>query len=258
MGLFSRFERGIIFRPCPFAVDWLPPPRELNAQDVALRTVDGTVIHGWWCVPVGWQVSDGATLYCHGNAGNLSHRAEGLRRWQTLLSQAVLIFDYPGYGKSEGRPTENGCYAAGEVMYRFLVDNQHVPPERIILYGGSLGGAVAVELASKFDHRALVLVSAFASILDMAKVTFPYIPFLSLFISTQFDNVAKMPMCKAPIFIAHGTADRVVPFAQGEQLCRAVCGPCRFFPMENYDHNHTPGPEFYQALREFLETAPKS
>jgi hypothetical protein len=258
MGLLSRFERGMIFRPCPFAVDWQPPPPELNAQDVALRLADGTPIHAWWCVPEGWHVADGAALYCHGNAGNLSHRAEGLRRWQTLLGQAVLIFDYPGYGKSSGQPTEQGCYAAGELMYRFLTDNQHVPADHIILYGGSLGGAVAVELAGKFEHRALVLVSAFTSIPDMAKVAFPYLPFLSLFIGTKFDNAAKMRACKSPIFIAHGTADKVVPFVQGEQLCRAACRPYRFFPMENYDHNHTPGPEFYAALREFLEKIGKS
>ena len=253
MGWFSRIERAFIFRPCPFSTDWQAPPEDIHAEDVGLRLADGTLIHGWWCVPEPWVPEDGTVLYCHGNAGNLSHRAEGVRRWQKLLGQAVLIFDYPGYGKSGGRPTEEGCYAAGEIMYRFLIEQQHVPAQRIILYGGSLGGAVAVDLACKFDHRVLVLVSAFSSIRDMARCAFPWLPLVARFVGTKFDNVAKLPRCKAPIFIAHGTADQVVPFVQSEHLRRAACQPCRFFPMEGYDHNNTPGPDFYVALKEFLD-----
>jgi uncharacterized protein len=254
MGLFSPIENRLIFRPCTAAQDWQPPPEDIHARDVGLTMADGTTIHGWWCALPGWTPADGAMLYCHGNAGNLSHRAESIRRWQRLLGQAVLIFDYPGYGKSGGRPTEAGCYAAGELMYDFIVNRMQVPAERVILYGGSLGGAIATELACKFPPRVLVLVSAFTSIRDMARCQFPWLPFISWFAATRLDNLSKMASCKAPVFIAHGTADRLVPFAHSERLRQAVQQPSRLFPMEGYDHNHTPGPDFYESLKEFLQS----
>src|SRR5205085_8177443 len=102
--------------------------------------------------------------------------------------------------------------------------------------------------------RALVLVSAFTSIRDMAKRQFPWLPWLTRLVHTRFDNLFKIASCKGPTFIAHGTADQMIPFTHAERLCQAACQPCRFFPMEGYDHNHTPGPEFYAALKEFLGT----
>ncbi len=117
-------------------------------------------------------------------------------------------------------------------MYQFVIDEKGVPADRVILYGGSLGGAIAVELACRFDHRALVLVSAFTSIADMTRQQFPWLPFLPWFVQTRFDSLTRIGACKGPIFIAHGTADRLVPFGHGERLCAAAPQPCRFFPME--------------------------
>jgi fermentation-respiration switch protein FrsA (DUF1100 family) len=193
-------------------------------------------------------------LYCHGNAGNLSHRAESVRRWQKLLGLAVLIFDYPGYGRSTGKPTEAGAYAAGEVMYRHLVQDRGIAPERIVLQGGSLGAAVAIELARKHPHRALVLVGPFTSLADMASLVFPWLPPIRWAVGNHFDNLAKIGECKGPVFIAHGTKDTIIPFEQGRRLYQTARQPARFFPMEGYDHNNTPGPDFYAALREFLRT----
>jgi fermentation-respiration switch protein FrsA (DUF1100 family) len=242
-------ENRFLFRPLKAADDWEPPPPGLSPSDVELTSADGTRVHAWWVAPEGWAPGQGAVLYCHGNAGNLSHRGEGLRRWRDALGQAVLIFDYPGYGRSGGRPSEAGCYAAADAAYDYLT--QHVPPRRVLLYGGSLGGAVATDVAVRRPHRALVLVSAFTSFPDMAKTVYPWLPAHWL-MRNRLDNLAKIGRVGGPVFLAHGTADRVVPFAQGERLFAAAGEPKEFFPLHGYDHNHSPGPDFYAAVRDFL------
>jgi fermentation-respiration switch protein FrsA (DUF1100 family) len=247
LGLENRF----VFAPTRAIQDWQPPPADLHIQDVELTSSDSTRIHAWWMTPHDWQQADGALLYSHGNAGNLSHRGDGLRRWRDQMHLAVLIFDYPGYGRSSGRPTEAGCYAAADAAYDFLTDTAKVPGDRIMLYGGSLGGAVATDLATRRPHRALVLVSVFSSLADMARLVVPWLA-AGWFIRRRFNNLAKLPACHQPVFIAHGTADRVVPFSQGERLFAVANEPKMFFPMAGYDHNHTPPLAFYEALRQFL------
>jgi fermentation-respiration switch protein FrsA (DUF1100 family) len=244
-------ENWFLFHPTKASADWLPPPAGLDVRDVELSSADGTRLHAWWSTPPGWEPGRGAVLYCHGNAGNLSHRGEALRLWAKEMGQAVLIFDYPGYGRSAGRPTEAGCYAAGEAGYAWLTEVQKVRPADVILYGGSLGGAIATELASHRPFRALVLMAAFTSFADMAQKTFPWLPARWL-VRNKLDNVTKIALCRGPVFIAHGTADGLVPFTHGERLYAAACGPKRFYPMVGHDHNDGAGPEFFAALRQFL------
>jgi pimeloyl-ACP methyl ester carboxylesterase len=148
----------------------------MQVEDIELVGVRGTSIHAWWATPPHWQAAQGALLYCHGNAGNLSHRGESVRRWLAAFGVAVLIFDYPGYGKSQGVPTEEGCYAAAGAGYDWVTTVAQVEPEKLLLYGGSLGGAVAIDVASRRPNRALVLVSAFLSLADMARKQFPWLP----------------------------------------------------------------------------------
>lgn len=247
LALESRF----VYHPVTAQQDWQPPPASIRAADVELQTADGTMIHAWWCPTENWQPAQGAVLFSHGNAGNLSHRAESVRRWQEFMGLAVLIFDYPGYGKSGGKPSETGCHASARAAYDWLVNDRKIPPERVVLLGGSLGGAMAVELATQFPHRALVLVSTFTSVPDMAQKTLPWLPARWL-VRHRFDNLAKIGQCRAPVFIAHGTADQLVPFSQGERLYTSAPEPKCFLPMEGYDHHHSPGPEFYEKLRTFL------
>jgi fermentation-respiration switch protein FrsA (DUF1100 family) len=248
--VLRALETALLYRPIRAVEEWLSPPND-RVQDVELFAVSGTRLHAWWCPTEGWRPEQGAVLYCHGNAGNLSHRAEGIARWQAQTGQAILIFDYPGYGKSHGRPDEAGCYAAADAAYDWLTVEKHVRPERILLYGGSLGGGVAVDVASRRPYRAMVLVSTFTSIPDMAQVVFPWLPARWL-VRNRFDSLSKILRCHRPLFVAHGTADRLIPFRQGERLFAAAPEPKRFFLMTGYDHNHSPGPEFYAALREFL------
>lgn len=246
-------ENWLLYYPVRATQDWQPPPNA-RVQDLFLETADGVRIHAWWCPTPDWQPEQGAMLYCHGNAGNLSHRAGTIARWQQHLEMAVLIFDYPGYGQSEGSPSEAGCYAAAEAAYDWLTQTQHVPPERILLYGGSLGGGVAVELAHRRPHRALVLVSAFTSIPDMAQQLYPWLPARWL-VRNRFENLAKIGQCTQPAFIAHGSADGLVPYAQGERLFAAASEPKQFFCLEGCGHNDAPTADFYAACRAFLAQA---
>jgi fermentation-respiration switch protein FrsA (DUF1100 family) len=249
-------ENRLLFHPLRAKDYWLPPPNA-RVQDVELHTASGTRIHAWWCPVKDWQPAQGSLLYCHGNAGNLSCRSDAVALWQHELGISVLIFDYPGYGRSEGTPTEAGCYASAEAAYLWLTRTMNVPPESVLLYGGSLGGGVAVDLASRQPHRALILVKTFTSIPDAAQSVYPWLPARWL-VRNRFDNFEKIGRCTRPIFIAHGTADRLISFAQGKRLFEAAPEPKRFLAMPGLDHNDGLSPEFFSALRSFLdETAPE-
>jgi fermentation-respiration switch protein FrsA (DUF1100 family) len=243
-------ENSLLFHPLQATQGWLAPPNAL-VQDVDLVAADGGRLHAWWCPTPGWDPSQGAMLYCHGNAANLSHRAEPIAQWQRAMDMAVLIFDYPGYGRCEGKPCEAGCYAAAAAAYDWLTQTKHVPPERVVLYGVSLGGGVAVDLAVRRPHRALVLLSAFTSVPDMAQKLYPWLPGRWL-VRNRFDNLAKIGDCTRPVLIAHGTADGLIPFTQGERLFAAANEPKQFVRLEGHGHNDLPSPEFYAALRRFL------
>jgi fermentation-respiration switch protein FrsA (DUF1100 family) len=242
-------ENRLLFHPVRADKEWQPPPNP-RVEDISLPA-EGVTIHAWWCPPRDWEPARGAMLYCHGNAGNLSHRADAIADWQNERGEAVLIFDYPGYGRSEGKPSEAGCYAAAEAAHDWLIENQHVPPERLILLGRSLGAAVATHLAVERPHRALVLISPFTSVPDMAQTQFPWLPGRWL-VRNRFDNLARIGDCRQPLFIAHGTDDGLVPFAQGESLFAAANEPKHLYPMTSMGHNARLGPEFYRRLRDFL------
>ena len=152
--LLLLLERWLIFHPTSADSHWIEPPSEIRAEDVVLSLDNKTNVHAWWCVPEGWHPSHGAVLYSHGNAGNLSHRAESVRRWQEQFGVAVLLYDYPGYGRSTGKPSEAGCYAAGQAFHDWLTREQGLSAERIILLGMSLGGGVAVEFVLDAQHHA--------------------------------------------------------------------------------------------------------
>jgi hypothetical protein len=250
-------ENRLLFPGSTFAQDWVAPSTFLHVRDVELDLDDGTVIHAWWSAPPGWRPADGAILYSHGNGGNLSGRQQTVQRWQRELTRAVLIYDYPGYGKSTGRPTEAGCYAAAEAAHAWLVEEQKVAPRDLILLGSSLGAVFATHLAVREEHRALILINAFTSFPDMAQLKFPWLPARWL-VSNQMNNLERMAHVQAPVFIAHGEADRLVPFSHGERLFAAAREPKRFFPMPNHGHWHPAQPEFFAAVRAFLdETKPR-
>jgi fermentation-respiration switch protein FrsA (DUF1100 family) len=173
--------------------------------------------------------------------------------WESL-EEAVLIFDYPGFGQSEGTPSESGCYAAAETAYTWLTEVQQIPPEKIIIYGQSLGGGVAVELASRRPHRALVLERTFTSLPDVASARLPLLP-AHMLMHNRFPSEEKIRRCRKPILIAQGDGDRLIPFSHGERLRAAAGGLAQVHVLHGLDHNDPLPADFYTALQAFLKQA---
>jgi pimeloyl-ACP methyl ester carboxylesterase len=250
-------EDLLLYPAATYARPWRQQRPDLGARDVWLSASDGTAIHAWFAAPPGWRPDMGAVLYSHGNGSNLSQKQGDYRRWQLGLKRAVLTYDYPGYGHSGGRPSEAGCYAAAEAAYTYLVEQQKVPPGEVILVGSSLGSAMATELATRHEHRLLVLAGGFTSFPDMAQKTVPCYPSRWL-VRNRLDNLGKISRVRGPVFIAHGTDDRCVPLWMAQRLFEKAPGPKRFYPIHSLGHQHPAHPAFFAAVRDFLdETAGK-
>jgi uncharacterized protein len=195
-----------------------------------------------------------ALLYLHGNAGNLSHRGGVMTELRRELGVPVMLVDYPGYGRSGGSPSEAGCYAAADAAYDWLTKEQKVAPDKLLIYGASLGGGVATDLASRREHGALILDKTFTSLPDVGQALFPWLP-VRLLMRNRFDSLTKITRCKRPVFVTHGTADQVIPFAHGERLYAAANEPKRFFPMPGGGHSEDFDPRFFAELKGFLREA---
>jgi fermentation-respiration switch protein FrsA (DUF1100 family) len=245
--VLMALENRLVYYPITAAQHWQPAPFS-PVEDVALKLPDGTNIHAWWCPLEGAR---DALLYCHGNAGNLSGRGNAILAFQRLLGVSVLIFDYPGYGHSSGRPSEAGCCAAADAAYQWLTQAKQVPAARILLYGSSLGGGVAIDLASRRPHGALIVDKTFTSMPDVAQGLYPWIPVRWL-MRNRYDSLSKIRMCRQPVFVAHGVSDELVPFALGQRLFAAANEPKRFLRLEAWGHNDPPPQEFFDAVRQFL------
>ena len=222
-------------------------------EDCYFTTDDGVRLHGWWCRPRSTDATAGIVLlWFHGNAGNLSHRAAMMVRLARLPVQ-VLIVDYRGYGRSEGHPTEEGLYRDAAAAWRFLTEERAVEPGRVILFGKSLGGAVAVDLARRVQPAGLIVQSSFTSARDMAAHHFPLVP--RALVRTRLDSLAKIAGVTCPKLFVHSPADEVVPFELGRKLFAAAAEPKRFYEVAGALHNETDlagGEPYYQAVREFV------
>ncbi len=251
MGIFSTVENFLLYHPSR-GIDMTPAAYGVPFEEVRFRAGDGTRLHGWF-VPPG-RADGPVLLWAHGNAGNISHRSENVALILRELGAGVFLFDYRGYGRSEGSPGEEGLYADARAAHAWL--KEKVPPGRIFLFGRSLGAAVMVKLAAEgAEARGLILESPFESLLAMGKAVFPFLP-VSWLITQTFDIAALLPAARLPVLILHGDRDEVVPFAQGERLYRLAPRPKRFFRIRGAGHNNTyiaGGPDYWAAWREFLE-----
>ncbi|MBY0458121.1 MAG: alpha/beta hydrolase, partial [Gemmataceae bacterium] len=246
--MFWFLERRLVFLPASAEESWVKP-EDPRTQEVQFHATDGNAIAGRWIPPETPQ--HGAVLVCYGNGGNLTHRGKLAADFRAALGAGVLLFDYPGYGKSAGTPSEDGCYAAGAAAYKWLVEEQKLAPGRVILCGESLGGGTAVELATRHEHRALVLIYTFTSLPAAARFHYPFLP-THTFMRTRFDNLAKIGRCPRPVFFVHGTADRVVPFRHSEELFAAANEPKEFVRVEGFGHAALPGEVVFPRLTAFL------
>ncbi|MCA9101192.1 MAG: alpha/beta hydrolase [Planctomycetales bacterium] len=224
-------------------------PEGLVYEDAWFTTDDGVRLHGWY---VPHESPRAVLLFAHGNAGNLSHRVDILRVLHDLVGVSVLIFDYRGYGRSEGQPSERGLYADARAARRWLGEREEIAEGAIVLLGRSLGGGVMVELAATDGARALVLESTFTNVPDVAVGHFPLLP-LRQMMHTRYDSLAKIDRYHGPLLMSHGTADTIVPYRLGRELFEAAGEPKQFFDIEGGDHNDPPPPAYYAALARFLE-----
>lgn len=211
-------DRQLLYFPDPSRPDIRAVGRA-DAREVRLATEDGLQLLGWWLPP---PPSRPVIAYFHGNGGNIGHRAELMRDF-AAAGFGALFLEYRGYGGNPGSPSEEGFYADARAALAFL-DRQDVPPQRLVLYGESLGTAVAVRMAAERPVGAVVLEAPFTSIEAVGRHHYPFLP-VSLVLRDRFDAASQITQVTAPILMLHGERDEVVPVAVGRALFAAAPEP---------------------------------
>lgn len=196
-------------------------------------TVGTNKLNCWW-IPV---KEEGAktVIFCHGNAGNISHRLDTVDFYHNVMKCNLIIFDYSGYGKSGGNVGEKACYKDSQEVYDYVTKTLKVDSKNIIIHGRSLGGAVAIDLAVNRKCAGLVMESTFTSIPDMADDMVPIFP-IQWFVRIKFDSIDKIDQLKVPILLIHSEEDEVIPYAMGEELFEQAKKP-KFWLKISGDHN---------------------
>ncbi|MGQ9688427.1 MAG: alpha/beta hydrolase [Desulfobaccales bacterium] len=241
-------EKGIVFFPDPFLIG-TPKDYGLEYEEVWFTTDDRVRLHGWW-VP---RPKAPVWLWFHGNAGNISYRLENIKLLVDEVGVQVFIFDYREYGKSEGRINREGTFKDAAAAYRYLTDTRGIPGGEILLFGRSLGTALATDLAVRKPCRALILESPFTNSQDMAKL---YAPFLFDWRpKVPYDNLGKIGAVKVPVMIIHGAQDEVIPVDMARRVFAAAPEPKELYIIPGAHHNDTylvAGREYIERLRAFI------
>jgi hypothetical protein len=249
----------LLFRPFPEMVAE-PSQWGMEYEDVWLTTADGVRLHGWFIhaqppFAEHRRQSPHTLLFLHGNAGNVSHRGASLRIFAEL-GLDVLIIDYRGYGRSSGRPSEIGLYQDADAAWRWLTQTRGLAAKDIIVFGRSLGGAVAAELAARVQPGAVIVESSFTDVGSMAKLHHPLLTSV-VPLRYRFPTVEHLPQVRTPVLVLHSQDDGVVPYDQGRGLFAAANEPKRFVSLVG---GHNEGfldsqPRYQQALAAFLDWA---
>jgi fermentation-respiration switch protein FrsA (DUF1100 family) len=251
--LLGNLERFLIYFPMGAEAD-LPPPRLQHGEieEVTLQTADGERISVWHLKTHHPRIA--TVLFFHGNGGNVFHRADHI---DGMAAQGldVVLLEYRGYGKSSGTPSEEGLYLDADAAYRYVTQTKGIPAGEVILFGESLGAAVATDIAIREQAAGLVLESAFTSIREMGRLHYSFLPDAAYrFISHQFDTVGKIDQVTVPILSIHGTEDGIVPLRLGRALFEAAPEPRSWFEVEGADHNDLPftgGRPYFERLAAF-------
>jgi fermentation-respiration switch protein FrsA (DUF1100 family) len=230
--------------------DW--QPAGLDFENVHFTSEDGTKLHGWF---VERPNAQRAILYCHGNGENVGMNADVLTQLSNVLDASIFIFDYRGYGHSEGTPNEKGCIADGLAAQRWLAERTGTQPSDIVVMGRSIGGSIATAIAAKQGAKALVLVNAFSRMTDVAAQHYPWLP-VRLVMKNRYDSIKRIKDYAGPVFQSHGADDWIVPIRFGRELFAAApTSNKRFLELPQYGHNDLEPNSFFVELREFLDNA---
>ncbi len=258
--MFWRWaEKRFVFSP-DSGLDASPEAEGLNYEDVYLTSPDGLRLHAWFVpAPAGANGSHGQTwLWFHGNGGNLGTRVGQLAKAHHLLGVHQFIFDYRGYGNSEGHPTERGVYLDARAALEYLRGRPEVDANLIVYFGHSLGAAVAIELAAEHPPAGMALIGPFSSIKDMTRLVTP-IPLAGWLVRGHFNSMNRIGRVHTPLLILHGELDDIIPHRQGFKLYQAANRPKRFVTLHGAAHNnvqHVAGDAMAQALVQFRNGVP--
>jgi len=229
------FQRKIIYYPYTLDKNFVFPRYVPALEEVFIPCEDGCTINGLF---VSGSKDKPAIVIFHGNAGNITHRDFLLRALNGERGYTVLLIDYHGYGKSEGTPTEKNLYLDGDASIQWLRKVKGIGPEQIVLFGQSLGSGVAVELATRYSFKGVILETPFASTASAARYHFPYNCFpVSVLVVDTFDNLSKIESINCPLLLVHGTKDTIVDKRESEKLFKKACMPKELYLVEEADHN---------------------
>ncbi|NUQ66420.1 MAG: alpha/beta hydrolase [Pirellulales bacterium] len=249
MGIMMLLEESLLFYPVPYPEGESWEPRGLTFEDAWFSAADGVRLHGWF---VPHEQARAVVLFCHGNAGNVTHWADTLWTLHNQVGVSVLSFDYRGYGRSEGSPNEPGMYADARAARAWLASRTGKREEEIVLMGRSLGGAVAVELAAVDGAKGLVLESTFSSVPDVAASIYRWLPVRWL-IRNRFDAVGRISGYRGPLLQSHSETDEIVPYSFARRLFEQANEPKQLITLRGVGHNDPQTPAYYEALVRFLD-----
>lgn len=248
--LVTLLDQFFIYHPDPWQdKDW----RGISGiplEDVWFSSADGTKLFGWY---VEATADRPVILWCHGNAGNIINRLDNLREL-SRIGLSVFIFDYRGYGRSQGRPSEEGLYQDAIGAHDYLTRQRMIRPERLIVFGRSLGAAVAAELAAQKPAAGLVFESSFPSIEAVARFHYGGLP-VHWLLGAEFRLLDRLPQLSLPKLIIHGDQDDIIPIELGRQVFEAAKPPKSFYVVNGADHNNTHqvgGASYFQRWAEFV------
>ncbi|MEA5479685.1 alpha/beta fold hydrolase [Pseudanabaena galeata UHCC 0370] len=234
-------QSNLVFMPSKDVIE-TPEMLRIKFENIQITTRDNVNLDSWFVLAKDDDlVGKGVILFCHGNGGNISNRISYLPIFREL-GLATFLFDYRGYGKSGGTPTEEGTYADVEAAWQYLTQERQIPPQKIIIYGESLGGAIASYLAQKISQPngnnnagGLVLASTFTSISDRAAELYPFMPirFLSRF---SYNSIERLPSIKIPVLVIHSIDDEIIPFHHGDRNFQVANQPKKLVKLRG-DHN---------------------
>lgn len=229
--------------------EWTLPP---NAEDVWFTAADGVKLHGWF-LRAESPPAQGTVLYSHGNGGNITY-FKGIAADLAKRGLDVLLYDYRGYGRSEGSaPTEAELYADGDAAYDFLARTRGVKTEQLAIYGLSLGTTVSTDLASRKPCGALVLEAPLSSASDMAAATLPIIPRrLHWVLKNRFESARKIAQVKCPVLVTHGDADTIIPVEQGRKVFAAAQEPKKLLIIPRGSHWLASETGYMDSVAEFI------
>lgn len=247
----SLLDQLFVYHPDPWQDrDWAKISG-LPLEDVWFPAADGTKLFGWYVESAG---TPAVLLWCHGNAGNIINRLDNLRELYHL-GLSVFLFDYRGYGRSQGRPSEDGLYQDALGAYAHVTGTRRIRSERLVLFGRSLGAAVAGEVASQRPAAGLILESSFPSVEALAKFHYFGLPAHWL-LAARFNLADRLKHVSVPVLVIHGDQDEIVPIQLGRQVFEAAKDPKAFYLVPGADHNNlyqVGGRPYFQRLKQFVE-----